>query len=50
MPQRAAGIRTDPPVSLPMVMAHCPAAVADPEPPLEPPVIRSGFQGLCVGP
>ena len=50
MPHRAAGIRTEPPVSLPIVIVHCPAAVAAPEPPLEPPVIRSGSQGLCVCP
>ena len=37
IPQRDAGILTDPPVSLPMVTVHCPEAVADPDPPLEPP-------------
>ncbi len=50
MPQREAGMRTEPPVSLPMVMVHCPAAAAEPEPPLEPPVYRSGSQGLCMWP
>ena len=48
MPQSAAGILIEPPVSLPVVMVHWPAAVAEPEPPLEPPVTFSGSQGLCM--
>ncbi len=40
MPQSAAGIRTDPPVSVPRPAATMRAATAAPEPPLEPPAIR----------
>ena len=44
-----AGNRTDPPVSEPNDPIHIPAATAAPEPPLEPPGIRSVFQGLRQG-
>ena len=50
MAQRAAGSLTEPPVSLPRAAMHWPAATAAAEPPLEPPVMRPGFQGLRAGP
>ena len=45
-PHQAAGPRTEPPVSSPREVAHRKAAVAPPEPLLEPPVNRSRSQGL----
>ena len=45
-PHKDAGIRIDPPVSEPMAMETCPVATLLPEPPLEPPVIRSVSQGF----
>src|SRR5262245_62372831 len=45
-PPQAAGPRTEPPVSSPREVAHVKAAVAPPEPLLEPPVNRSRSQGL----
>src|ERR1700753_2691768 len=44
MPQRAAGFRMDPKLSVPMENAHSPAAVVEPEPALEPPEGSSMFQ------
>jgi hypothetical protein len=44
------GIRTDPPVSDPRANGTMPAATAAAEPPLDPPVIRSGSQGFAVRP
>ena len=54
MPQKAAGRRTEPPVSEPMAKPHRPAAMATPEPLLEPPGVRctaasQGFQGVPRG-
>src|SRR5687767_15780125 len=51
MPQRLAGILTDPPVSLPSAAGARPAATATPEPLLEPPGTRwvprsHGFRGV----
>ncbi len=43
-------MRIDPPPSLAWAMATSPAATAAAEPPLEPPVVRSVFQGLRVAP
>src|SRR5690606_38143786 len=43
MPHRAAGTRTEPPVSLPSAKAHSPAATATAEPLLDPP----GRRGTC---
>ena len=40
----------EPPVSVPTAPGHMKAATAAPEPPLEPPDTRSGFQGLRAGP
>ena len=49
-PQKAEGMRTDPPVSVPIAPAARPADTATPEPLLEPPTQRStapsqGFTG-----
>src|SRR5262249_26035509 len=45
-PQRAAGSRIEPPVSLPSVASANPAATAAAEPLLEPPEQCPGFHGL----
>jgi hypothetical protein len=50
VPQYDAGIRIDPPVSLPIAMKTMSAATAAPDPPLEPPGIRSVLQGFRTGP
>ena len=47
-PQWAAGIRTEPPPSLPMAMGPTPVATATPAPALEPPGVSAGFHGLRV--
>src|SRR5205823_7421390 len=49
-PQQEAGIRMDPPPSVACAMGTMPAATAAAEPPLEPPELCPGFQGLRVGP
>src|SRR5260221_444109 len=49
-PQGAAGGQIDPPVSAPSANVARPAARATADPPLDPPGIRSGAQGLRVGP
>src|SRR5690606_10479325 len=49
-PQNDAGIRIDPAPSLPCASVASPVATAAPDPPLEPPAVRSRFQGLRVGP
>src|SRR5882672_6690074 len=46
IPQRSAGLRMEPKLSVPMENAHRPAAVADAEPELDPPAGSSGFHGL----
>src|SRR5476651_1379441 len=48
-PQYAAGVRIEPPVSLPVPPSTSPAATAAPVPLEEPPVWRSGFHGLRAG-
>ena len=48
-PQKWAGWRMLPPVSLPSAPAACPAATAAAEPPLLPPGTRVVSQGLRVG-
>ena len=48
MPQSAAGIRIDPPPSLPSAIGAMPAATAAADPALEPPEVRSSAQGLRV--
>ena len=49
-PQKEAGMRTEPPMSVPSAMLTQPEATAAPEPPEEPPGVRAGFQGLRVMP
>ena len=49
-PQQAAGMRSEPPPSLPEAMGTTPAATAAAEPPLEPPLVREGSQGLFTRP
>ena len=49
-PQKAAGMRTEPAVSVPSAASTKPAATAAPLPPLEPPQMWSGFHGLSAGP
>ncbi|CAB4591847.1 unannotated protein [freshwater metagenome] len=50
MPHHAAGMRTDPPMSLPSASATQPLATAAAEPPLDPPGVREGSCGLRVTP
>jgi hypothetical protein len=49
-PQAAAGIRIEPPVSVPRASGTSPAASAAALPALEPPAIRSGRRGLTTSP
>ena len=49
-PQKAAGIRIDPPTSDPMPRATAPVATRAPSPPDEPPDVRARSQGLRVRP
>jgi len=49
-PQQLEGTRIEPPPSLPCATATMPAATAAVEPPLEPPVVMSVFQGFRLGP
>ena len=49
-PHSAAGMRTDPPVSVPRASGTRPAATATAEPALDPPAIRPGSCGLAAGP
>ena len=49
-PQKAAGMRTEPAVSVPSATSTRPAATAAPLPPLEPPVVCAGFHGFSAGP
>ena len=46
MPQHAAGIRIEPPVSVPSAPSASPAASAAAEPPLDPPAVRPGAAGF----
>ena len=48
-PQQAAGMRIEPPPSLPCASGTIPAATAAAEPPEEPPGVRSRSHGLRVG-
>jgi hypothetical protein len=50
MPQSAAGMRTEPPMSEPSANGTQPEATAAPEPPDEPPGERSVFHGFRVMP
>ena len=49
-PQQEAGVRIEPPPSLAWAAGTMPAATAAAAPPEEPPGVRSGSQGLRVGP
>ena len=49
-PQQCAGLRSDPPRSLPRPSGVIPVARAAASPPLEPPAMRSGSHGLRVRP
>ena len=49
-PQQAAGMRSEPPPSLPPAIGTTPAATAAAEPPLEPPGVCAVFQGLLTRP
>jgi hypothetical protein len=49
-PQQAAGMRSEPPPSLPAAIGSTPAATAAAAPPLEPPALRVRSQGLLTGP
>ena len=50
MPHRAAGTRTEPPVSVPRAAGAIPAATAAADPPEEPPGDSSRSHGLRTGP
>ena len=45
MPQQCAGLRSEPPMSLPRPSGLMPDAIADASPPLEPPAVRPGSTG-----
>ncbi|MCY1450819.1 hypothetical protein D9M71_676550 [compost metagenome] len=49
-PQQAAGMRTEPPVSVPRAKSARPAATAAAEPLDEPPGMRPGYSGLLAVP
>src|SRR5690349_15651018 len=49
-PQHDAGMRIDPPPSEACAAGTMPAATAAAAPPLDPPAVNSGFQGLRVAP
>ena len=49
-PHHAAGLRSEPPRSLPSAIATMPVASAAAAPPDDPPTVRSGSAGLRVGP
>src|SRR5438445_3264693 len=49
-PSSDAGIRIEPPVSLPIAQSHMPVATATADPPDEPPATRLGSCGLRTGP
>ena len=49
-PQHDAGTRIEPPPSLPWARGTIRAATAAAEPPLDPPEVRAGSQGVQVGP
>ena len=50
MPQKAAGWRMEPPVSVPVAAGASPAATAAAEPPEEPPGTAEVSQGFLTGP
>ncbi len=50
IPQQWAGLRSEPPMSLPSPIGLIPDAIADASPPLDPPAVTFGFHGLRVSP
>jgi hypothetical protein len=50
MPHQAAGLRIDPPPSVPIASGPRPAATAAPAPPEEPPGVWSRLHGFRVAP
>ena len=50
MPEKAAGWRIEPPVSVPIAAGARRAATATADPPLEPPGTRLRSQGFFTGP
>src|SRR5258708_36774196 len=50
MPQYAAGIRIEPPVSVPSARSQAPAATSAADPPEDPPEVREESRGLRVSP
>src|SRR6202161_4197722 len=50
MPQKLAGIRIEPPPSVPRASGPRPEATAAAAPPPDPPAVRSGSHGLRVTP
>src|SRR5690242_9723676 len=50
VPQKQEGILIEPPPSVPTDSGAIPAATAAPDPPLEPPGVRSRFHGFLVRP
>src|SRR5262245_28353492 len=50
IPANEAGMRIEPPPSVPMAIGARPAATAAEAPPLDPPGVRSGRHGFCVAP
>src|SRR4051795_10751491 len=50
MPQKPAGMRIEPPPSVPVASGPMPAATAAAAPPLDPPAVREGSHGLRVTP
>ena len=50
IPQQKAGFLTEPPISFPIPKGDIPDPKAEPSPPLEPPAVKSGCQGLRVNP
>ena len=50
MPQQLAGLRNEPPMSLPSPTGDIPDASAAASPPEDPPAVRIGSQGLRVRP
>src|SRR6185503_12632946 len=50
MPQKLAGLRSEPPMSLPWATQAIPVASATADPPDEPAAERDRFHGFSVGP
>ena len=49
-PQQAAGMRIEPPESVPSAASTSPAASAAAEPPLDPPAVLPGYAGFGTVP